>query len=232
MGELETLQLVLKGHSIGRYGDGEFAHVRGKKNVSQIADPKLTRELKALLVDPPKGFIVGIPTMDPAGPKYRNWHAYEAGYARFLNPKVRYGSAFISRPDSAPHIDTPKFYDMIESLWRGQKVTLVANGQRSLKPDFLRSHDADVHYVECPYRDAYSQIDAIEQRCLDAGHRVLLCAGPTATVLAARLARAKLHAIDLGHIGMFWRRYANPKLVARPEQRELNILTGKVEPNE
>ena len=229
-GEIETLDLVLSGKSIGRYGDGEFNHVRGKKNVSQMVDRGLTRELKALLLDPPKACIVGIPTMNPAGKA--TWLAYKDQYAKHLNPKVKYVSAFITRPDSAPWIDTPEFYDKVESLWRGQKVTLVANGVRSLKPDFLRSHDADVNYVECPYRDAYRKIDELEDACLRAGRRVILCAGPTATVLAARLARAGLHAVDAGHIGMFWRRYADPKRIARPEQRELNIQTGKVEPNE
>jgi len=58
-------------------------------------------------------------------------------------------------------------------------------------------------------RDAYSKIDDLEERILE-GHRfdmpVLLCLGPTATVLAARLARKGVHAIDLGHVGMFMRR--------------------------
>lgn len=230
LGEFETLDLVLQGKSIGRFGDGELGgHARGHKNVSQIADPKLTRELKALLVDPPKNCLVGIPTMNPAGKQ--TWLKYKDAYARFLNPRVQYVSAFISRPDSAPWIDTPEFFDKMESLWRDQEVTLVGNGVRSLKPDFLRGHGADVNFVECPYRDAYAEIDRLEEACLRAGRRVILCAGPTATVLAARLTRSKLHAIDLGHAGMFWRRYGNPKLVARAEQRELNKDTGQVEPN-
>lgn len=210
LGEFETLDLVLKGKSLSRLGDGELSgHVRGRKNVSQVHDPKLTREINAVLIDPPKNLLVGIPTMDPKGPKYQsNWRKYEAGYARFMNPKVQYGSAFISRPDSAPWIDTPEFFDKLESLWRGQKITLVSSGVKTFTPDQLREHDADVHHVECPYRDAYARIDRLEAACRDAGRRTILCAGPTATVLAARLARAKIHAIDLGHIFSFWRRYA------------------------
>lgn len=233
LGEFETLELILSGHSVGRAGDGEFNHMRGKKNVSQVADPKLTSEMQAAFVDPPKGFVPCIPTMDPRGPKVGNWKKYEASFERFLNPKVRYGSAFISRPDSAPWIDVPVFYDKIESLWRGQEVTLVANGERSLTADFLRQTGAKhVAWVLCAYRDAYKQIGRIEQECTDLGRRAILCAGPTATVLAARLARKKIHAVDLGHIGLFWRRYANEKIKNRPEQREINRETGKVEPNE
>jgi len=208
LGELETLELVLAGKSIARYGDGEMNHVMGRKNISQVADPKLTVEIAALLTDPPKSCLVGIPTMNPAGKQ--TWLKYAPSYARFLNPKVKYVSAFISRPDSAPWIATPEYFDKVESLWRGQKVTLVGNGVRSLKPDFLRSHDADVNFVECPYRDAYSKIDDLERQCLQATRRVILCAGPTATVLAARLARKGFHAVDLGHIGMYWRQYTQP----------------------
>ena len=232
MGEMETLDRVLKGASIGRLGDGELAHLRGRKNVSQIAVPALTAEMKKFVVMPPKNCIVGVPTLDPRCPKLANWQRLAPAFEGFMNERVKYGSAFISRPDSAPWIDVPEFYDKVESLWRDQEVTLVANGERSLKADFLRETGAKhVSWVMCAYRDAYAQIDRIEQECADLGRRVIMCAGPTATVLAARLARRGLHAVDLGHIGLFWRRYANEKIKNRPEQREINRETGKVEPN-
>lgn len=212
VGELETLGKILAGASIARFGDGEFNHVCGRKNVSQAVDPKLTDELRAILMSPPKGCLVGIPTMDYAGPKYANWAHYRPRYAQFLSPKVQYYSAFITRPDSAPWIDTPAFYDKVESLWKGRAVTLVGNGERSLKPDFLlKTGAADVAFVQCTYRDSYAQIDRLEEECLRHGRGTLICAGPTATCLAARLHRKGIHAVDLGHVGLFWRPYANPK---------------------
>lgn len=233
LGEFETLELALQGYSIARAGDGELNHLRGKKNVSQVADPKLTAELQALFLQPPKGLIPCIPTMDPRCPKIANWKKYEPLFERYLSPKVRYGSAFISRPDNAPWIDVPEFYDKMERLWKGLHVTLVANGERSFTKEFLESTGAvSVHWVRCSYRDAYAAIDRLEEECRAAGRRTIICAGPAAKPLAARLCRAKIHAIDLGHAGMFHRRYANPKIKNRPEQREINRETGKVEPNE
>lgn len=213
IGEQETLQRVLDGASIARFGDGEFNHVRGRKNVSQVVDKRLTEELQAVLVSAPKSCLVGIPTMNPVGPKYANWSVYKDTYAQYLNPKRRYYSAFITRPDSAPWIDQSVFYDAVESLWAGKRVTLVGNGKRSITREFLLgTKAAEVDFVQCPYRDAYAEIDALERRCIEVGRsRVILCAGPTATCLAVRLARHGFHAVDLGHIGMFWRRYANPK---------------------
>ncbi len=212
VGEMETIDAVLAGKSLARFGDGEFNHVRGAKNVSQVADPKLTAEINAVLLQPPKSCLVGIPTMDHAGPKYANWANYKRFYASRLNPKVKYYSAFITRPDSAPWINTPEFYDKVQSLWYGRQVTLVGNGERSLKPDFLeRTGAAHVAFVQCSYRDSYAEIDRLEEECLKHGRGTLICAGPTATCLAARLARKGLHAVDLGHVGLFWRPYANPK---------------------
>lgn len=221
MTEFETLDLISQGKSIGRLGDGEFNHLSGRKNISQIADPQLTAELIRFVRSPPKNCLVGLPTMDPEGPKHGNWIKYKERYASFLDPKRRYASAFITRPDNAPWINTAEFYDKVQALWQDQDVTLVANGVRSLKPDFLMQTGAkSVHFVQCSFRDSYAQIRRLEIECISAGRlRVLMCCGPTATVLAARLAPVKIggapmHAIDLGHIGMFWRPYLKGKHVS------------------
>jgi hypothetical protein len=210
--EYDTLNAVLAGKSIARYGDGEFKIAKGGECVSQARDPKLSIELSRILVEPNAACIIGIPTMDPRGPKYAKWARYANIYPRQLHSKKQYYSAFISRPDSAPWINTKEFFDKIESLWRGKSVTLVACGERSLTKEFLYQTGAyAVNWVQCKRRDAYAQINELQQACLDSPfERVILCAGPAATCLAWRLS-SKKHAVDLGHIGMFWRAYANSK---------------------
>lgn len=229
--EEETMARVLGGQSIARYGDGEFKIAAGNGCVSQEPDKKLTYELREILAKSNTRCIVGIPRLDSRSPKFQNWKKYEFKYPRFLTNAMDYYSAFITRPDSAPWINTKDFFDQIESLWRYQRVTLVCNGVRSLTPDFLMQNGAEhVDWVECPYRDAYRAIDQLEEKILAIpNNRVLLCVGPTATCLASRLSQHK-HAIDLGHIGLFWRAYANGKFKFN-EQREINRETNKVEPN-
>lgn len=209
-GEQATIDRVCTGTSIARYGDGEFKIAKGGECVSQERDSKLAVELSQILVENNPNCIVGIPTMDPKGPKYQKWARYINVYPKQLAPKKSYWSAFISRPDSAPWIDTKEFFDALESLWRDQTVTLVACGERSLKMEFLLQTGAyAVNWVKCPRRDAYRVIDELEQECLaHPTKRVIMCAGPTATCLASRLSKKGKHAVDLGHIGMFWRRYA------------------------
>jgi hypothetical protein len=115
-----------------------------------------------------------------------------------------FGSSFITRPDSAPWIDTPEFWADLASLWKGRDVVLVAGTERSLRVEQLVGVN-DCRRVAVPRRDAYAEIDRIvEEIGLPAGP-VLMCAGPTATVLAARLGKKGVQALDLGHIGMFMR---------------------------
>jgi hypothetical protein len=209
LGEEATLDLVLKGKSIARFGDGEMKIAKGGSCVSQVADKKLAEELSAILLANDKQCLVGIPTMDPEGPKYKNWARYKHIYPRQLSPKKEYVSAFISRPDSAPWINTKEYFDRMQSLWEGRAIGLVGCGERSIKGQFLLDTGAQVvGFYQCARRDAYAQIDEIEEQVIKSKlDRVILCAGPTATCLAMRLSRKGVHAIDLGHIGMFWRGY-------------------------
>jgi hypothetical protein len=231
VGEWDTLIKVMGGESIARYGDGELKIMQGRRCVSQMHTPELAEELKEIIGAEKSKAIVGIPTIDVRSPKYELWNGMKKKFTPFLNRRATYYSSFITRPDSAPWIGIPEFFDNIESLWKDQKVTFVGNGERSLTPKFLMDTGAKhVDWVGCTYAHSYPQIDWLVKEAVRQGnHRVLLCVGPTATCMAERLARLGHHAIDLGHIGMFWRRYAD--FATWREQREINKETGKVEPN-
>lgn len=209
VGELDTLNLVCEGASIGRYGDGELKLMLGRDCVSQKFEPKLQAELQDLLDAKTTSALMGIPTLSLMSPKYGNWFRLSHKFLPFLRESRRYYSSFITRPDSAPWTNTKEFFDKVQSLWVDQHVVFVGNNERSLKKEFLLQTGASkVSWVPCPYRDAYTAINRIEREVMEIdAKRVLLCAGPTATCLAERLAKKGKHAIDLGHIGMFWRRY-------------------------
>jgi len=216
--EFATLDLIIAGKSIARFGDGEFNLVRGGNCVSQKRVEGIREELKAVLLSKDPNLLVGVPRLDARSPKDVNWRKCCEHYGMFLNGKKKYYSAFITRPDSAPWIATEEYFDKVESLWKGQEVTFVGNGKRSLTAEFLMETGAkSVHYIECDYAHTYPKIDALERACLqpmgaEKPRRVLLCAGPSATCLAARLSAKGIQAIDLGHIGFWWRPYLNPKL--------------------
>lgn len=229
--EWTTLREVLAGKSIARYGDGELKIMRGGNCVSQKYDLPLAQEMQNIIRSPRKDLLVGIPTIDDRNPKHQNWRDLMPRFSPFLTQGATYHSSFITRPDNAPWLGTKEYFDAVESLWKGRGVVFIGNGQRSLTAKFLMDTGADVvHWIKCSYRDSYAEIDRLEIEALRSRHnRVLMCVGPTATCLASRLAQRGRHAVDLGHIGMFWRRYGQfGKWV---EQREINKETGVVEPN-
>lgn len=203
--EEETLDAVVSGKSIARYGDGEFKIVGGSGCVSQKPDKKLAEEMAYILRAESTRCIVGIPNLDKRSPKIENWRKYEKRYPKWLNPNKVYYSAFITRPDSAPWIYNAEFYAKIESLWRDKEITIVHGSERSLTAGFYAMKSAArITSIQCARRDAYADIDTIEAEIRRASNKiVILCCGPTATCLAWRL-HVDYHAIDLGHVGMFW----------------------------
>jgi hypothetical protein len=205
LSEDETLRAVLAGRSLARYGDGEFKICAGAGAKAQERDAQLTRRLKAILHDAGQ-CLVGIPNARSETPKSELWEKQATAGVRFLKDGVTYGSAFITRPDSAPWIDRDDYWDAVQSLWRGQDVTLVRGSGKSLTAEDLNVMGARrVTEIVGPRQHAWSEYDALMHR-IGTPDRALLCLGPAATPMAVDLCAKGVHAIDLGHIGMFIRK--------------------------
>lgn len=204
LSEEETLRLVLAGRSLARYGDGELRQADRVCGIKpQTADPTITARLRAILQDS-GNCLVGIPNIHARGPKDLHWQNYKV-YARLLADRT-YGSAFISRPDSAPWIDTPEYWALVESLWIDQDIVMVRGAQKSLTKDTLVGAQ-HVREIVCKPNDAWADYDAIMDEIGQTSARVLLCLGPTATVMAVDLCANGIHAIDLGHLGVFYKKH-------------------------
>lgn len=203
IGELETLRLVAAGASIARYGDGEFKMCEGASIKPQVADPKLQQRLREILHDS-GDCLVGIPNIHSKTPKHEFWGPHMR-FHRLLSADRQYYSSFITRPDSAPWIDSPESWEMFESLWKGLDVTLVGGSHKSLRPEDLGSANSVTHIL-CPAQHAFAQYDSILER-IGTPKRCIICLGPTATVLAVDLCAKGVHAVDLGHGGMFLRKH-------------------------
>jgi 2-polyprenyl-3-methyl-5-hydroxy-6-metoxy-1,4-benzoquinol methylase len=229
LGERETLELCFN-RSIARYGDGEFKLAIGRKCVSQVYDPKLGQELRAIL-ETKSAALPAIPN-GKKSPRAESWAKYaEPPYAFRFADQV-YGSAFISRPDSAPWIDTPEYWNRVFDLWRGKDVVLAVGDRRSIREEMLHEA-ASLRIVNGMRQHTYQIIDRLEEEIGKPSGPVLMCLGATATVLAERLAKKGVHALDLGHIGMFWRhagiyRYALDDLTSPGYRAQLQQLRARV----
>jgi hypothetical protein len=207
-GELETLALVESGRSIARFGDGEFKVCMGGSAIAQSAHPVMAKRLKAILQDAGT-CLVGLPNIYDVQARHTNpqkiqlWSSYQ-NMARLLGDQP-FVSAFITRPDSAPWIDTPDYWARLEALWMGRDVTLVRGKPKSLTAADLGGARRITEII-APERDAFADYDSLLRR-VGTPERCLICLGPTATVMAVDLCANGVHAIDLGHVGMFLRKH-------------------------
>jgi hypothetical protein len=201
--EEKTLaRVVHQGASLSRFGDGEFKLCRGGGIKSQKAVDSLSKRLNEILKDSGE-CLVGIPNIRSDTPKAAHWAKYVGCCDWLVNRE--YCSAFVTRPDSAPWIDTPEYWEMIESLWVGRDITIVRGKTKSLVADDLVGAKR-VTEIVAPLKDAWGDYESLLDRI---GHpdRVLICLGPTATVMAVDLCAKGIQGIDLGHIGMFLRKH-------------------------
>lgn len=202
MSEIATLGHAVQGRSLARYGDGELRLALGGQAISQVADEKLATELRQILAGP-SAALACIPNVRSGTPKFdKTWYKYIAPKFLELYKQPIYGSSFITRPDSAPWIDCDEYWTLACSLWRDREVTFVVDEeQSSLGSPVFHARARNPRVIYGPRRDAYEHIERLEAEIGCPGHTVLICLGATATVLAERLARKGVHALDLGHIG-------------------------------
>lgn len=203
MSEEATLDLALAGRSISRVGEGEIRLALGQKCISEVPSPGLIREMRAVLQLPEKAACLPcLPRIWDTMPNPKFWHRFRASGFTGIMGKRTFGSAFITRPDVAHNIDAPDYWQRCRDLWLGKDVVLVMGTGRSLTESMI-ADAASVRTVWGRQRDSYQDIDRIEEEIGKPAGPVLLCLGATATILAMRLAKKGVHALDLGHIGMF-----------------------------
>lgn len=201
LSEVNTLKLVSEGLSLARYGDGEFNLCRARPAKVQRHDSLLSARLLEILIDSGP-CLVGIPNIHSATPKAAFWGKYQTNTDLLVDRP--YVSSFVTRPDSAPWIDRPDYWQMLESLWVGQDVTLVRGGRHGLTAADLVGAGT-VTEILAPQQDAWNDYQALLEQ-IGTPARALLCLGPTATVMAVDLCAKGVHAIDLGHAGLFLRK--------------------------
>ena len=207
MTEQETLRQARLGMSLARYGDGELKLALGRSAKSQRSDPALARELQRVLKDNSSNCLPCIPRIaDGLSPKEPFWKQYRhPRYVELYQPDRSYGSAFLTRPDSRPEIDTPAYWDGIMKLWRGRDVVLVRGSTKSLVEGELYGA-ASVTEIVGARQHAWAERADLWEKLKGERRLVILCLGATATVMANWLGAAGVHALDLGHIGMFMRK--------------------------
>lgn len=200
--EFSTMNRVLAGESLARYGDGEFKICLGSGIKSQIASESLSVRMNEVLRSSGT-CMVGIPNIYSDTPKIDFWGKY-IRMAGLLVDRP-YVSSFVTRPDSAPWINTDEYWAKVESLWVGRDVTLVRGSGKSLVADDLVGAKR-VTEIVASRQHAWKEYGSLLKR-IGKPERAILCLGPSATIMAVDLCARGVHAIDMGHIGLFLRKH-------------------------
>lgn len=214
LNEWETIRLVLKGYSISRYGDGEVKHMDGVKNVSQEVDGDLRVALNRVFKSNTPRHIVAIPNVysDLAFINATEDYIYSMmiRFAKIADMDKVYGSSYITRADLCPYFANPGYWSLISELWRDKGVVLVRGVAKRANPHGMMSQAMDLIELEIPAKNAWCCYKEIFSECMSMpeDYIYLLAAGPTATVLAHDLCKRGRWAVDVGHLGMFYGRWA------------------------
>lgn len=181
---------VAQGTSLARFGDGELLIMAGKDAKHQKYNASLRIELLNILDSSP--CLVAVP--HAAGNRSQYWIRFLDANGDCIEPSRWYGSAFVSRGD--------------EVLWSSEflvQLHIVLDGRN---PMFVCPVGYPVRdlgdKIICASENAYDDIDDIEETLIrQRPTPAILCCGPTATVLADRLTRKGIWAVDLGNFGKF-----------------------------
>lgn len=219
--ELETIELLKKGYSIGRFGDGEINIAMGKTygiNFQKYS-VELQRNLQELLGENSfanEKFLIGIPQIMSTYQGFcykqiiswsiynsskRNWlikHLYDEGQGQ------QYGDAFFARVNGFKNYSRVEFYNkitLLKEIWNQKRILIVEGEKVRLGVDNdLLSTAETIARILVPALNAYDYYDEIvkcvvEQNNID---MVLIVAGPMATVMAYDLYKKGFQVIDIG----------------------------------
>ena len=195
---------------MARYGDGDFAVMRGQQDRYQKCEPKLAHALARSLSDPSPYVLNAIVPAPAEGPGNYRWICFWEANAGIIGllPKRTYGSASLSRMDSCPQNHTAEFWLKVSQLWKDSDITLVHGSERSLTAaKLMESPNApkSIHTERSAFKNSWSMYDELLKDIEKAGNeKVVLCTGLVTRPLVHALCETGHRAYDLGHLGQWF----------------------------
>lgn len=213
----ETLdELIEKGKSITRFGDGEFDMIYGVGMNYQKYNKDLAKRLEEIIQSNDSGILIGVPNVfnleycnEYTGfatefwPKWVN--KYKFKIVRLLKRNKQYYSTQITRfyLDYKDKSKKGEYVKKLKKLWDKKDVVIIEGEKSRLGVgNDLFDNMNSIQRIICPSENAFEIYDKIYKETLkiDKNKLVLLALGPTATVLSYDLYKQGYHTIDIGHV--------------------------------
>jgi glycosyltransferase family protein len=213
---VETVNEIIKGKSITRFGDGEFDMIYGIGMNYQKYNPELAKRLEEIVKSYDEGILVGIPNVfnldyceEYTGFATEFWPKWVNNYkfkiVRLLRRDRQYYSAQISRfyLDYKDKSHVGDYVENLKKIWDKKDVVII-EGEKSrlgIGNDLFDNMNS-IERIICPSENAFEYYDRIYNEALkiDKNKLILLALGPTATVLSYDLYKAGYHTVDIGHV--------------------------------
>jgi len=213
--EYTTIRTIIKNRaSISRFGDGEFKLALGGTQILQTPSKEIQKRLNEILYSEEKNILIGVPRVFGRY-DFAQWNEQKMTYwvtrmrkwqERCLKPGKKYYSSFITRADSAPHIDCEDYWELVGEIWKDRDVLVVYGGKNPLKKMRLFDTAKSVSGYEAPGRNAFDVYSRLLTDLSKTSKEVVIyiALGPTATVLAFDLGKMGYQALDFGHLSAFY----------------------------
>lgn len=242
----ETVEKILQGYSISRYGDGEFSMIISPKNISfQEYDSILSKKLFEVLNSSLENHLVAIPTplikvdnlIKGDGWYWSKYYFQKKKYLdKILDKNKVYYDAMISR-FYMPYLEKTKNIKVIEKLknYFENKDILILEGENTrfgLGNELLKKSKR-IRRIILPARDSFSKYNEILEEVKNNYSQdvlLLIALGPTATVLAYDFCKLGYQALDVGHMDIEFEWYlAGATQKIDLPNKSVNEVTGVVE---
>ena len=208
-------EIVEKGKSLSRFGDGELDLALGRGNSLQERDKVLSLRLKEVLTSDLENLLIAIPdvygSMEGRTEEFKKCFRHhlanggrEQVYA-LLDFERTYFDAFITRPykDFTDKSMAEDKFEAIKQIWKGRDITIIEGEwtRLGLGNDLLAGAKT-CERILCPSINAFQRYDLIlqEAKKVDKSRLILIALGAAATVLVYDLAKEGYQALDIGHI--------------------------------
>lgn len=224
----QTIDLIInEKKSISRYGDGEFKWILGKKqNSFQDDSVEMSNRLIEVLKNPLDNLLVGIPNSINDVSNYTfsakiYWINFFAEnfdeIKKYLDKNHNYCNASITRPyiDYKDKKGCKYKFENIKKLWNNKDVVIIEGNKTKMGfNNDLLSNAKSIQRIICPAKNAFEKYNEILEcaKKIEKDKLILICLGPTATILAYDLAKEGYQALDTGHIDIEYEWYLNKSI--------------------
>lgn len=219
----ETIEKIIQGYSISRYGDGEFDIAFRKKELYfQEYDSELSKYLREILNSNLEKLLVAISrTLIEIKNLKENekyfWSRYYLKQKEKLEKNISkekvYYDSMISR-FYMPYINPKENIESIDKLIKyfSNKKILILEGENTRfgLGNSLLKNSSEIQRIILPDRNGFRKYKEVIKFVLENFTRdniILIALGPTATVLAYEFSKEGYQALDIGHLDVEYEWY-------------------------